>query len=349
MSKNKKRYSSSKNKNKKQQHQQLDVPQVSSLLPTSASEATGKTGFEQRIEKLINATVLPPCHVGPIEIIPNLYLGSAREALKMPARGVTTLVPLYMLDASIWDIGFRGEIVYCPVEDYTVLPTDVLEWIVNVIITRLSENKKVGLCCMGGHGRTGYVAAVVLGKMGYADPIAFLREHYCEEAVETNRQVQHIAEVLKQPELAEKYVEVYYSAAAYGWGSKWSKRDDLPTIGAGESAWINGSRKSWSDYHSPYKAPINKAPAAEPLDDDGYDCGYGYDDGYDNGYDHGTQEGPFSADSGKESGSGIPEFCKDCRWRSPAGKCEIYDTYVWDYEDGCDDGMVKKAGVKFDY
>ena len=37
------------------------------------------------------------------------------------------------------------------------------------------------------------------------DPIRFLRKHYCEKAIESNVQVQHIAEVLDQPKLAERY------------------------------------------------------------------------------------------------------------------------------------------------
>lgn len=145
------------------------------------------------------------CHVGPIEIIPGLFLGNAREALAMPARGVTMLVPLDHLDGAVWETGFRGEIAYCPIEDYGVLPGDVLDQIVNMILSRLREGKKVGLFCMGGHGRTGYLASVVLGRMGYADPIGFLRRHYCAGAVESAAQARHIASVLGRAEFSEEY------------------------------------------------------------------------------------------------------------------------------------------------
>jgi hypothetical protein len=73
----------------------------------------------------------------------------------------------------------------------------------------LSSDKRVGLFCQGGHGRTGYVASVVLGKLGYEDPIQFLRSRYCRRAVETDAQIRHIAAVLGKPGLISKHeVEV---------------------------------------------------------------------------------------------------------------------------------------------
>jgi len=149
----------------------------------------------------------PPCHTGPIEVIENLFCGSQYEALVMASARVRvdTLIPLHILDADIWKTGFRGEILYYPIEDYKVLPDDVLDDLVSKILDRLNRNKKVGLFCQGGHGRTGYVASVVLGKMGYDDPIQFLRSKYCRNAVETSAQVRHIAGVLEKPKLAQKY------------------------------------------------------------------------------------------------------------------------------------------------
>ena len=149
----------------------------------------------------------PPCHTGPTEVIQNLYCGNEDEALDMaePPIKVDTLIPLNSLNAKIWDREFRGEILYCPIEDYGTLPSDVLDDLVLKILDRLNRGLKVGLFCFGGHGRTGYVASVVLGKLGYNDPIHYLRTHYCREAVESSRQIQHIAEVLGKPELVQKY------------------------------------------------------------------------------------------------------------------------------------------------
>lgn len=151
------------------------------------------------------------CHTGPVEVTKNLFCGSEKEALVMavPPIQVDILAPLNDLDAKVWDLGFRGEILYCPIRDFGKLPDDVLEPFLSRILDRLSSNKKVGLFCVGGHGRTGYIASIVLGRLGYQDPIGFLREHYCKEAVESNEQVQHIVAVLGRPELAEKYKRTY--------------------------------------------------------------------------------------------------------------------------------------------
>jgi len=119
---------------------------------------------------------------------------------------VNTLVPLDSMRANVWNQGFRGEVLYYPIEDYGVLPDDVLNDLASKIINRLKCGKKVGLFCLGGHGRTGYVASVVLGKLGWEDPIGFLRENYCKHAVESNDQIRHISKVLDKPELLEEYL-----------------------------------------------------------------------------------------------------------------------------------------------
>lgn len=149
-----------------------------------------------------------PCHNGPIEVIPDLFCGSLEESMRMvsPPFLVDVLVPLDSLNAKIWQAGFRGEILYYPIEDYGVLPDEVLTVLTSKILDRLKSGKRVGIFCLGGHGRTGYVVSVVLGKLGYEDPIGFLRKHYCEKAIESSEQIRHIAEVLDKPELVSEYV-----------------------------------------------------------------------------------------------------------------------------------------------
>ena len=164
-----------------------------------------------------------PCHVGPVEVIQNLFCGSMDESIEMVTSArVNTLVPLESLSAKIWDLGFRGEILYYPIHDFEVLPTDVLEELVAKILLCLDKGKKVGIFCQGGHGRTGYVASVILGKLGVEDPIRFLRKHYCKKAVESNIQIEHIAKVLDKPELAERYaspnvVSGLFNISPYPW------------------------------------------------------------------------------------------------------------------------------------
>lgn len=146
------------------------------------------------------------CHNGPVEVYPNLYLGSLAESSQM-AEFCDILVPLAECYGSIWDKGFRGEIWYYPIRDYSVLPSDVADQAVTKIVSALENKKKVGIFCLGGHGRTGYLACLVLGALDYADPIRYVRENYCKLAVESNSQIKQIAEKCDAPWLYDEYKE----------------------------------------------------------------------------------------------------------------------------------------------
>ena len=140
------------------------------------------------------------------EIIQNLYIGSVCDVDDMLRAGVDVLVPLAYLDGSIWDMGFRGEIIYCPVTDGDVLPEDVIYMLVEMITDRLGSHK-VGIFCAGGHGRTGYVAACVLAELGVKDPIGYLRSNYSAKAIETEKQVQAVFRFIDMEKEVERQIE----------------------------------------------------------------------------------------------------------------------------------------------
>ena len=147
------------------------------------------------------------CHNGPILVYKDdgeLYAGSINESDVM-AKFCDILVPLDHVKPNVWDLGFRGEIWYFPIHDFGVLPYDVAEKVSNHIIDALRKGKRIGIFCFGGHGRTGYLLSLILGKLGYADPIEHIRNIYCEKAVETNPQVEQIADMLNNPDLYDKY------------------------------------------------------------------------------------------------------------------------------------------------
>lgn len=131
-------------------------------------------------------------YYGICEIIPGLMLGGAEDAEKMVRKGANVLVPLAFLDGRIWETGFRGEVLYYPIEDRNVLPTEVLHELVDKICDRLEAGKKVGLFCGAGQGRTGYVAACVLARHGIKDPISYIRRNYSRKAIETDRQANEV-------------------------------------------------------------------------------------------------------------------------------------------------------------
>lgn len=128
-----------------------------------------------------------------VEVIPGLILGGYYELKEILSMNPDVLFPLDRAPGSIWDDGFRGEIVYFPITDYSILPDDVLDRLVDAVVERLRAGKRVGLFCIGGHGRTGYVASCVIYMMlGVGKPISYLRDHYTYKAVETMEQVHAI-------------------------------------------------------------------------------------------------------------------------------------------------------------
>ena len=124
----------------------------------------------------------------PVEIVPGLILGSLRGLNAILDRKPDVLFPLDRLPGWVWDTGFRGEIVYYPIMDYCALPDDVLDRLVAAVLDRLQAGKKAAVFCIGGHGRTGYVAACVLHRLGKENPIDFLRRNYSPSAVESEEQ-----------------------------------------------------------------------------------------------------------------------------------------------------------------
>lgn len=130
---------------------------------------------------------------GAVEVVPGLILGGLGDLADLLGMRPKVLVPLDRLPASIWNFGFRGEILYCPVADGGVLPDDVLEELVENILARLQAGRRVAVFCSGGLGRTGYVAACLLYRLGKQEPVDFLRGNYRYTAVETDAQAEAVS------------------------------------------------------------------------------------------------------------------------------------------------------------
>ena len=124
----------------------------------------------------------------PTEIYPGLILGGIADLDAMLDMKPDVLAPLDRLPGSIWRTGFRGEILYYPITDRDVLPDDVLDELVSQIVRRVEAGRRVALFCHGGYGRTGYVAACALHRLGIAEPLTLLWRHYSPCAVETDAQ-----------------------------------------------------------------------------------------------------------------------------------------------------------------
>jgi len=135
---------------------------------------------------------------GAVEVVPGLILGGLDDLPDLLGMRPNVLVPLDRLPGSVWNFGFRGEILYCPITDRGILPDDVLDDLVEKIMSRLSTGKRVAIFCLGGLGRTGYVAACVLCRLGKETPVAFLRGNYRYLAVETKAQIEAVYRYCKR-------------------------------------------------------------------------------------------------------------------------------------------------------
>ena len=135
-----------------------------------------------------------------VEIIPNLWIGGKYTlSYLLEDEAIDTIVPLDSLDSSIWDSGVNYEICYFPTQDYGVLPLEREKEVVNLIVSRLKDGKKVALLCHGGIGRTSYIASLVIRTIGVTirhrnGVIGFLRAKYNSNAVETVEQMERIVE-----------------------------------------------------------------------------------------------------------------------------------------------------------
>ncbi len=70
----------------------------------------------------------------------------------------------------------------------------------------VKEAAKVHVGCIGGHGRTGMVlAAMVRTVGGIEDATAYVREHYCEKAVETDTQIGYLYNQFDIAPVAPRY------------------------------------------------------------------------------------------------------------------------------------------------
>lgn len=136
------------------------------------------------------------------QVYPNFFLcsGSYSHVNELITKhSVDCLVPLSGIHTDIWRGGWSGDVLYIPILDFGVLPQNILDRYVKKVLCMLDEGLKVGMFCGAGHGRTGYFASCVLGKIDserYNDPIASLRAEYCRLAVETNEQVDSISKYL---------------------------------------------------------------------------------------------------------------------------------------------------------
>ena len=115
---------------------------------------------------------------GAKELAPGLIVGCIwhlRDLLDMKPDAIAALDTL---PPRIWEEGFRGRILYYPIEKYGVLPSGMLERLVEEIVSSVKDGKRVAIYSREDCGRVSYVAACALFQLGVQEPIPFLKKEY---------------------------------------------------------------------------------------------------------------------------------------------------------------------------
>lgn len=88
----------------------------------------------------------------------------------------------------------------------------------NKLVSLFPKGSKVLVTCVGGHGRTGTAMASILVASGVsgAKAINFVREHYCDLAIETVAQEDYVLKVYRERLMAEGMNEKEAHAKAQG-------------------------------------------------------------------------------------------------------------------------------------
>lgn len=110
------------------------------------------------------------------ELHPGLIAGDIWNLKEMLARKPDTIVVLDRLPARVWDSGFKGEILYYPIEPFGVLPVLMLERLTGEIAARVQGGKQVAIFSLEDCGRISYVAACALFQLGVRQPVDLLRQ-----------------------------------------------------------------------------------------------------------------------------------------------------------------------------
>ena len=92
----------------------------------------------------------------------------------------------------------------------------MIDWVCN----QLQTGKKIHAGCIGGHGRTGtFLSAVVAQFMGHKDAITYVRENYCDRAVESGAQVDFLIKHYGVAKVKGAKTSVVSSGGTRGWSA----------------------------------------------------------------------------------------------------------------------------------
>lgn len=87
----------------------------------------------------------------------------------------------------------KGDEIYFRIQDMGApQKPEEFEKLVNWTIDQLKAGRKVHCGCIGGHGRTGTFLAALVSKFGEVDAVSYVRQNYCQKAVESQSQIEFL-------------------------------------------------------------------------------------------------------------------------------------------------------------
>jgi len=153
------------------------------------------------------------------------------------------------------------EILVLSIDDFKTPPPswDKEFWkiLTSTIRKELEGGKDILIHCLGGHGRTGLVIAILLkilrpDLLGESDPITYLRKNYCEHSVETAGQIDYVFNfftdlavipVKDRPSPGKRITPASYKTDDKYWQSAWSNTKTSKDKGNGKFDWTRHSNK----------------------------------------------------------------------------------------------------------
>lgn len=261
----KSKYKSNKAKTKVGSYTKVENKEEKGYQKVTSSNSKTSTNKTKTIAKYA------PCHK-ITEIYDNFFLmGRSSESLFVRAYNPDIIVPLAGTSDDLYKQGFKGEFYYYPIPDYGTLPQEVLNKLVLKIVASITCGAKVGMYCLGGHGRTGYVAACVLGVLGIQDPINYLWTRYCTKAIESREQLKSITDYLQRDDLYKKYKD---------------EINDFDLLKYWNYGTYYSGYNNYDKYNNDSTTPKTTNSNDKLFKNSNYLYGWGFDDEYDD-YDYG--------------------------------------------------------------
>lgn len=159
----------------------------------------------------------------------NVVLIDLTKSYKPRAEGIGISIP-GLTDATVLKLDWP---------DMQVPKLDAEDWkSVADVLARMRRPFFVG--CMAGHGRTGTGLSILLSLLNMVpkgkDPVEFVREIYCEEAVETDAQCEYVAKVTGREVKAKGTHKSYVST-----GGSWTGyKGPASTLYEDDPGWYEG-------------------------------------------------------------------------------------------------------------